>query len=161
MRIVVPLRPPALRFMAATPSGAFRAFDFPATGAAGARLRSAFRTSGGVVGSETMTRLLRGRWDQPVSVLARWIVDREVVHFRVDGQIMLPLFQFDLKALTLLPEVSVVLHQLRDAFDDDAIADWFAMPNAWLAGASPAEAIHREAPAVLQAARVDRFALEG
>ena len=161
MRIVAPLRPPALRFMAASPSGAFKAFDFPATGAAGARLRSAYRTSGGVVGSETMTRLLEGRWDQPVSVLARWIVEREVVHFKLDAQIMLPLFQFDLKVLAVVPDVSAVLHQLRSAFDDDAIADWFAMPNAWLAGASPAEAIHREAPAVLQAARVDRFALEG
>lgn len=43
-------------------------------------LESAFRQRGGLVESETLTELLRGRMDQPISRLSRWIVDCDVLH---------------------------------------------------------------------------------
>jgi hypothetical protein len=39
----------------------------------------AFRRTGGLVSGDELTFLLRGRTSQPISMLARWIVERQVV----------------------------------------------------------------------------------
>lgn len=124
-------------------------------------LLSAFRTTGGVMTDDALAALLRKRWVQPISVVARWIVDRQVVHFTLGSQLMLPLFQFDLKNHDVLPSVGRVIAQLGDSFDDQELAQWFDEANCWLHGATPAEAIAEDFSAVLEAARADRFALEG
>ena len=120
-----------------------------------------FRSTGGAITDDELLILLSKRWEQPISVLARWIVERHVVHFRIGSQIMLPLFQFDLENHVVLPSVGKVIAQLRDSFDDQDLAQWFAMSNCWLDEASPAETIARNFPAVLEAARADQFAVEG
>lgn len=124
-------------------------------------LARAYGASGGVVDSDAMTRLLGKSVDQPISVLAHWIVKRRVVHFKCQGQILLPLFQFEPSGLELLPGVAEVIDQLSGCLDDDEIAEWFAQPSCWLEGASPAEAMAPRPSAVLQAARADQFALQG
>jgi hypothetical protein len=80
---------------------------------------------------------VRKRSEQPVSIIARWIVERLAVSFEWQSQTMLPMFQFDLPGLTLRPCVAEVVQELRDVFDGWDLALWFAESNAWLCGAAP------------------------
>ena len=125
------------------------------------RLLDAFSDIGGVVNGDALASLLRGCTEQPISLLARWIVQREVISFSWHSQTLLPLFQFDLEALQVRPGVPQVIAELRQAFDDVELADWFARPNSWLQGGTPARRFQSDLPAVLQAARADRYVALG
>jgi hypothetical protein len=48
-------------------------------------IENEFRASGGVISSEEVVALLMERTDQPISKLARWIVDRHVIGLRMAG----------------------------------------------------------------------------
>ncbi len=120
-----------------------------------------FRSTGGIVSGDDVARLLRRRSDQPLSMLARWIVSREVVHFEWRSRTLLPLFQFELSTMRLGPEVTAIVRELEDVFDDWTMALWFAKPNTWLDDAAPAEVIYRDSRAVMNAARTDRFVARG
>jgi hypothetical protein len=124
-------------------------------------LPEAFCSSGGVVSTDTLTMLLRKRSDQPISLLARWLVDRDVISFTSNGQTLLPAFQFDWLTGAVRPGVLGALAELRGAFDDDEVAAWFAQPNSSLLGDSPVNLIDKDAAAVLEAARIDRFVAMG
>lgn len=66
-----------------------------------------------------------------------------------------------LESIALKPCWQQVVETLVPAFDDLDLASWFARPNAWLAGACPADAIAGDLPAVVRAARADRFIVLG
>ncbi|OUM02016.1 hypothetical protein [Variovorax sp. JS1663] len=121
----------------------------------------AFRASGGIAGSDEVTALLRRHTDQPISVLARWIVDRDVLCFHWQSRSMLPLFQFDPHTLTPRQPVVAVLGELAPALSDWEIALWFARCNPWLDDAAPVDAIDVDQRAVYEAARVDRYLIHG
>ena len=120
-------------------------------------LRSTFDRFGGMVTDEQLVGWLRDHSPQPVSRLARAIVDRSVVSFECSGQRWLPLFQFDMGTLCVRREVSLVVAELRETLDDAALVSWFAEQNAWLGEAAPVEALDTQPHAVLNAARADRF----
>jgi hypothetical protein len=122
-----------------------------------ATMARAYASSGGIAGCDEMVGLLRSCFDQPISVLARWIVARTVVNFEWRATTMLPIFQFDLTDMTIRPQVSGVLSELRDVFDDQELALWFAQPNAWLDGRTPVDVLRTDAESVLHAARADRY----
>jgi hypothetical protein len=124
-------------------------------------LPEAFRRSGGVVSTDALTMMLRRRSDQPISLLARWLVNRDVISFKSSGQTLLPTFQFDWLTGSVRPGVLGALAELRGAFDDDEIAAWFAQPNSSLFGDSPVNLIDQDPAAVLEAARIDRFVAMG
>ena len=124
-------------------------------------LLDAFNDIGGIVNGDALVTLLRGRTQQPISLLARWIVQREVLSFPWHSQTLLPLFQFDLVSLFLRPGVPQVIAELRQACDDVELVDWFARPNAWLQDDTPARRFEVDLPAVLQAARAQRFVALG
>ena len=124
-------------------------------------LIDAYQSSGGVIGCDDLTRLLGKREIQPISCVARWIVSRQVVQFDWHGQLVLPLFQFELPGLKLLTTVADVIAEFGDDFNDAQIAEWFATPNGWLQGALPARVMAEKPMVVLDAARADRFALLG
>lgn len=117
--------------------------------------------SGGMAGSDEMVGLLRCCFDQPISVLARWIVGRAVVCFEWRSTTMLPIFQFDIGDMRIRPEVGAVLRELRDTFDDLEVALWFAQPNTWLDGRAPADVLRTDAASVLDTARADRYVARG
>lgn len=117
----------------------------------------AYRATGGLANGDEVARLLRKRSEQPISMLARWIVDRSVVSIVWQSQTLLPLFQFDLADMSLRSGTSAVIRELVDAFDDWEIAHWFAQPNTWLDGAAPVDNMASDQSAVLSAARADRF----
>jgi hypothetical protein len=74
---------------------------------------------------------------------------------------MFPLFQFDLPSATVVEAMAPLLDELRPVFEDAELALWFVTPNNGLGGARPAFAMHHSLPAVLQAARADRFVAGG
>ena len=121
----------------------------------------AYASSGGIAGCEEMVGLLRCCHDQPISVLARWIVGRAVVCFEWRATTLLPIFQFDVADMTIRPQVSDVLSELRDTFDDREVALWFAQPNAWIDGRAPVDVLRIDPVSVLDAARADRYIARG
>jgi hypothetical protein len=120
-------------------------------------VQQAFRGAGGVASGDQMAYLLRERTEQPISVVARWIVGREVVCYEWRSQTMLPLFQFDLPQAALRPSVARVIRELRDLYTDSSLAMWFVEPSLWLNGAKPVQMIGTAPDAVLEAARADRW----
>lgn len=117
----------------------------------------AFRPGGGVVSGDELAQLLRPQYDQSVSVVARWVVQRTIVSLSWRGQTLIPLFQFDRECMQLRVGLTCVVRELSDAFDDWDLGLWFTQPNCWLNDATPAEAMAGDPAMVLQAARTDRF----
>ena len=56
----------------------------------------AYARSGGLASGDEIARRLRRREAQPLSTIARWIVDRRIVSLDWQSQMLIPLFQFDL-----------------------------------------------------------------
>jgi hypothetical protein len=120
-----------------------------------------YSSSGGIAGCDEMVGLLRLRFDQPISVLARWIVARSVVCFEWRTITMLPIFQFDIADMTIRPQLRDVLREWRDTFDDREVALWFVQPNAWLDGRTPVDVLRSDPALVLDTARADRYIARG
>jgi hypothetical protein len=124
-------------------------------------LVDAFEPTGGVVTEDAAVGILRKSSPEPASVLAQSIDERRVVHFSCGDATLLPVFQFDLVRGCLRPGIVDVIAELAPALDDGEIAQWFARPNAWLNERAPVQAQVDNLPAVVQAARSDRFVMLG
>ena len=124
-------------------------------------LVNGFRRTGGLASSDEVLCWLRPHVDQPISVLARWIVTRQAVSLEWQGCTLLPVFQFDREDMSLRAGPREVAIELRGAFDDWDVASWFSQPNSWLSGVAPVDLIATDQAAVLQAARADRFIARG
>ena len=122
---------------------------------------AAFRGCGGLAPAEEALAWLDGEVEQGLSTLARWIALREVVSLEWQAQIWLPLFQFDRRDMSIHPQMPPVMAELRGVFDEWELVHWFARPNRTLDGLIPAEAFRDDPTLVLQAARTDRWAIEG
>lgn len=120
-----------------------------------------FRIHGGVAHANDVIYRLRRRCNQPMSRLARWIAEREIISLDFHGEVWLPLFQFDLESGSIRPEADQVIATLTPAFDGWELVSWFVEPNTWLDGEVPVHLILRDAASVLQAARADRFVALG
>ena len=116
-----------------------------------------FHSSGGVVTGGEIAERLRPVFSQPVSLLAHWIVDRQVLTFSCCSGLMFPVFQFDFLRGCVHNGVVRAVSELSGALIDDEVARWFVQPNGWLSGATPADSFACQAPAVVAAARADRF----
>src|SRR3954454_99645 len=81
-------------------------------------MRRAFRRSGGISHGDEIARRVSEHADQPISKVARWIVNNEALAFEWNGQTMLPLFQFDPCSMSLRPGIRLVLRELWDVFDN-------------------------------------------
>lgn len=121
-----------------------------------AELKAALQPHGGIATCEEIVRILYGRMDQPISRLARWIVEREVLSVQWEARIMLPLFQFE--PVSMLPRRAVreVAQELAAVLDDGALALWFVRPNDLLDGSAPVDALGGSVPLVVDAARTQQ-----
>jgi hypothetical protein len=120
-------------------------------------MESAYLRTGGLVSGDEVARILRRHSGQPISKLARWIVERSIVSFYWNSRTLVPLFQFDRTDMSMRAGTNAVVRELHDVFDDWDLATWFAQPNAWLNDAAPVDVIEEDQPAVVQAARADRY----
>ena len=125
------------------------------------QMMQVYDITGGVVSGDELSGLIRGPAGQPISLIARWIVNRQVVSIPWRSQTLLPLFQFDLHGSSLQPAVERVVAELTGVFDDLELAIWFAQPNTWLDGVAPVHVLSHDVFAVLEAARADRFVATG
>jgi hypothetical protein len=121
----------------------------------------AYRRSGGLARADEVVSLLDAHCGLGVATLARWIVEGRLVCFEWDAQTWLPWFQF--KHLDRLPDpaVGAACAELAGAYDEWELAQWFARPNALLAGCAPTDRLADDPDAVLQVARADRFVVKG
>jgi hypothetical protein len=120
-------------------------------------LERGFLASGGVATAEEVSLLLRRHCEQPLSQLARWIVGRSVIHFERNGQMLLPLFQFNVDDMSILPAVHSTLAHLDPSLDANETARWFVTPNAALDGDQPVRRMASDAESVIAAARAHQL----
>lgn len=82
---------------------------------------------------------------ETVTVAAHWAAQAhrrgELIAVNVDGEMLMPRFQFD-ERFTLRPEVAEVTHRLRAAsMDDWALWRWYWAHNPWI-GRSPVDLLN-------------------
>ena len=95
------------------------------------------------------------------ATLARWIVEHSVISFEWQSQTWLPWFQFADPARVPEPSLTAVLAELTAVYDGWELAHWFVRPNSALAERWPVQALASNPAGVLQAARADRFVVQG
>jgi hypothetical protein len=122
-------------------------------------LISGYSLRGGVASTEEVLQLMRPFWRQPISLLAKWIIDHRVVSFSWRRQLLLPMFQFERPRMTPHQGVFDSLVQISDLMDDEAQAVWFIQPNVSLEHESPADLVMTSPEAVVCAARQEQLAL--
>jgi hypothetical protein len=88
--------------------------------------------------------------------LARQIVDRDVLCFDWDASYWLPMFQFDLRDLSVRRDLLPVIRELQDDCDGWALANWFSHALDGLGGRTPVDLLDTDLAAVLAAARAGR-----
>lgn len=115
-----------------------------------------FRRSGGLNRAQDVSNWLEDGAHHKPETLKRWMAHNEVIHFDWHLRTWLPMFQFDVAALAPRVAVGLVLIELHDAFDNWAVAQWFAQPNSVLEGRNPAEVLGAEPGLVIEAARCTR-----
>jgi hypothetical protein len=120
---------------------------------------------GGAVDDSKILESLRCCCSQPLSVLARWIADRQVLHLPWGAATYFPCFQFvsdgHQGTYAPLPGMRGALVELDGVFDDMEIVEWFARPNDWLGRRAPAAVVTADADWVIGAARADRYIASG
>lgn len=126
-----------------------------------AGMESAYARHGGMLRSEEVVRHMRDHWDQPISVLAKWIVGRAMITIDWRYDILIPMFQLDPRSLGLRPGCREIISELKDVMDDWEIGNWFAASNPWLGGLTPVDILASSWREAFQAARVARFIARG
>lgn len=125
------------------------------------RMRVGYARRGGLLWAADVVRLLCDQHGQPVSVLAKWIGRREIVHVPWQSDLLIPMFQFRSVSGELRPVVRHVTSELDGARDERGIAQWFVENSAVLGGLRPLDLIGIDDPRVVDAARQERFIARG
>jgi len=124
-------------------------------------MRTAYRATGGLASGDDLGRLLQDcRFADPVSLAGR-LDAGEIFGFDWQHRVWIPMFQFDLRDLSVKPGPQQVRAELSGGFHGWALATWFTQRNAWLNHRRPIDLLGSELPAVLEAARADRFLAMG
>ena len=121
----------------------------------------AFRDTGGLASTSEILAQLQTRRRHAHTVLAQWIDQRGVICFEWRTRDWIPLFQFNRHDMAPHRQLLPVLAELNTAFDAWEVGNWFATPNSWLAEQLPVAVFRIDLPAVLHAARADRFIANG
>ena len=124
-------------------------------------LLAAFRTTGGTARGDDVARLLEDHGLGDFIGLAKLIANGVVFGFEWRHELWIPMFQFELRDLSVKPATRQVLAELGSGFDGWSRAVWFARPNSWLNFQSPVDLLATRLPDVLEAARADRFIAVG
>lgn len=126
-----------------------------------AALRTAYRASGGIARGDDLARLLDEHHSGDFVSLAMSILEGELFAFQWQHTFWIPMFQFDLRDLSIREGPHRVLAELESVFDGWSMAVWFAQRNSWLHGHRPVDLLDADLDSVLQAACADRFIANG
>lgn len=123
-------------------------------------MRSAYRASGGIARGDDLARLLGGHRSEFAS-LAGFLAQSAIFGFDWHETFWVPMFQLDLRDLSMRPGPLRVITVLAPVFDGWSLAVWFAQRNSWLQGRRPVDLLDDELADVLQAAGADRYIAAG
>ena len=124
-------------------------------------LNAVYRPTGGLARREDLARLLDDHRFGDFISLAALLDSGEIFGFEFRRNFWVPMFQFELRDLSSKPGARQVREELAAAFDGWPLAAWFAGTNAWLNSRRPVDLFDSDLPAVLDAARADRFIAAG
>jgi hypothetical protein len=124
-------------------------------------MRAAYRATGGTARGDDLARMLEDRQRGDYVSLARLIVSGEIFSFQWHHTYWVPMFQFELRDLSIKPGPRQVHAELASVFDGWTLAVWFAQPNSWLNERKPVDLLDSDLADVLEAARADRFIATG
>ena len=134
--------------------------DVPTAGGFAALL-AAYRATGGTARGDDVARLLQDHRPADLVSLAGLVASSAVFGFEWLSTLWIPMFQFELRDLSIKPGAQLVMSELGSSFDGWARAAWFALPNSWLSDRRPVDLVHTDLTEVLGAARIDRFIAVG
>jgi hypothetical protein len=120
-------------------------------------LLSAYRSTGGTARGDDLARLLEDYRLGDFVSLAKLIASNAVFGFPWRATLWIPMFQFDLRDLSMKEGPRQVLQELGCDFDGWARAVWFVMRHARLGGRRPVDLLKADLSDVLDVARADRF----
>jgi hypothetical protein len=113
------------------------------------------------VRADELVQQMRHQWEQPMSVLARWIVSRAMISLDRHSDILIPMFQIDPCSGGLSPGCRAIVAELRDVMNNWEMARWFAASDPCLGGRAPVDMLPASWRDVFNAARVARFVARG
>ena len=119
----------------------------------------AYRPSGGLARLQELASRQRGLGAPDVNHLVGCISRRELICFEWQSHAWLPLFQFSALGAKPLVQLQPVLIELRCIYEPWELAQWFSRPHPLLADHVPADFLANDSESVLQAARLDSFAM--
>jgi Protein of unknown function (DUF2384) len=122
---------------------------------------TACRATGGLASSDDLATLFESRGVGDFMALARMVGANDVFGFSWSDTFWIPLFQFDLSDLSLKRTPQKARTELGRNFDDWELATWFTSPNVWLQNRAPVDLLDSDSQSVLDAARAERFVVEG
>ena len=126
-----------------------------------AAIASAYQSTGGIFRAEDLVRLAAlGDGKHNAGLISR-ITSGHILSFQWRQSYWVPIFQFEVGGTVQKNCAREVILELADTFDDWEKMVWFVQPNAWLGGGKPLELIEHQLPAVIDAARADRFVAVG
>jgi len=118
-------------------------------------MRAVFRQTGGMATGADLARLLEHRARADFERLAHLIVSGRVFGFEWQRAFWIPMFQFDLRDLSIRPQPRQVVRLLGVALDGWALAAWFARPNDGLNRLRPVGLLDSDPCGVVDAACAD------
>jgi hypothetical protein len=124
-------------------------------------LRNVLRPRGGIARTAEVAAWLEARGRSGLLTIAGHARQRELFSVDWDETEWLPLFQFAPFSLRVRPAIAAVLEELSDVFDGWTLATWFVTPNSCLDDRCPVDLLDADMPAVVRAARTDRFIASG
>ena len=124
-------------------------------------IEASYARHGGMLRADEVALSMRSDWEQPISVLAKWIVSRTMITIDWHSEILIPVFQIDFHSRGIRTGCREIVAELRDVMDDWEMASWFATPNPWIGGVPPVDMLGASWQSVVDAARIARFIVRG
>src|SRR5450830_179066 len=112
----------------------------------------AYRSSGGMLNGEDLGQILTAYRRPEDASLATLIATRALFCFTWRSVVWVPMFQFDLRDLTINAKCRSIFLELEKSFDDWGAANWMAQPNCYLNEKKPIDLLESDFHAVLDAA---------
>lgn len=118
---------------------------------------AAFASTGGTSRGDTLASVLKQHRAKENASLARLMVSGRVFCFPWRSSLWVPMFQFDLRDLSLKEEPRLVRNVLEPRLKEWELAAWFARPHFLLQGQRPVLLLDTQLDAVLNAAQHGKY----